>query len=172
MQRNFVSGWIVASVILAPGAAWAAHGKPGLWTVTSTMHMATPLPMSPDMAAMKKPGMKNMPMMDQPFTSQMCMTQEEVEADKPPRLTSSQIDCDTKVLSQSVSAMKSETVCHGVMEGVGHSQIAWTGNEHYTGNTSFKGSMHGRPNAMSTSFKGDWVKADCGSVKPAKAMAH
>lgn len=171
MQRNLVSGWIAAAVILAPGAAHAAHGKPGLWTITSTMHMATPLPMSPDMAAMmKKRGMKDMPMANQPFTSQMCMTQAEVEADKPPRMTSRQINCETKVLSQSASAMKSEVTCHGVMEGTGHSEISWTGNEHYTGSYSFKGTMHGRPNAVNTSYKGDWVKADCGSVKP--AMAH
>ena len=169
MQRNFVGAGIAAILILAPGAAWAAHGKPGLWTVTSTMHMDQALPMSPGMTAMmQKKGMK-MPMAGEPIITQMCMTQAEVDADKPPRITTRQIDCDTKVLSQSASSMKSETICHGVMEGSGHSEISWRGAEHYTGSYSFKGTMHGKPNSVSNSFKGDWVKADCGSVKPATA---
>jgi len=62
--------------------------------------------------------------------------------------------------------MKSEVVCHGEMDGVGHTEINWTGNEHYMGSYSFKGTMNGRPNEMSSTYKGDWVKADCGSVKP------
>jgi hypothetical protein len=69
--------------------------------------------------------------------------------------------------------MKSEVVCHGEnMDGTGHSEINWTGNEHYAGSYSFKGTMHGQPNEMSTTYKGEWVKADCGAVKPFKAPAH
>jgi hypothetical protein len=172
MQRSFISVGIASALLLAPGAAWAAHGKPGLWTVTSTIHMDKALPMSPQMAAAMK--QRGVPMAGEPVTSQMCMTQAEVDADKPPRITTRQIDCDTKVLSQSASSMKSETICHGVMEGSGHAEISWRGAEHYTGSYSFKGTMHGQPNAISTSYKGDWVKADCGSVKPfsAKVVAH
>ncbi|HWX90055.1 MAG TPA: DUF3617 domain-containing protein [Rhizomicrobium sp.] len=174
MKRKLISGLIAGAVILAPGAALAAHGKPGLWTITSTMHMASAPQMPPGMAEMMKKRGTKMPMADQPFTSQMCMTQEEVNADKPPRMTSREINCDTKILSQSASSMKSETVCHGVMDGVGHSEINWTGNEHYRGSYNFKGTMHGQPNEMNTTYKGDWIGADCGAVKPftAKAMAH
>ena len=174
MHRKLVSGLIAAAVVLAPGAAWAAHGKVGLWTITSTMQMANAPQIPPEvMAMMKKRGVA-MPMAGQPFTSQMCMTAEEVNADKPPRMTSREINCETKVLSQSPSAMKSEVVCHGTMEGVGHSEINWSGNEHYAGNYHFKGTMQGRPNEISTTYKGDWIRGDCGSVKPfsAKAMAH
>jgi hypothetical protein len=163
-----------AALILAPGAAWAAHGKPGLWTITSTMQMANAPQMPPGMAEMMKKRGMNVPVAGQPFTSQMCMTLEEVNADKPPRMASHEINCDTKILAQSASSMKSEVVCHGAMDGVGHSEINWSGNEHYMGSYNFKGTMHGRPNEMSTTYKGDWISADCGAVKPfsAKAMAH
>jgi len=169
MQRNFMGAGIAAILILAPGAAWAGHGKPGLWTVTSTIHMDKALPMSPAMTAMMQKKDAKMPMAGEAVTTQMCMTQQDVDADNPPRMTSRQMNCNTKVLSQSASAMTSQTVCHGVMEGMGHSEISWSGNEHYTGSYSFKGTMHGKPNSVSNSFKGDWVKADCGSVKPATA---
>jgi hypothetical protein len=138
------------------------------------MQMANAPKMPPEVEAMMKKRGMNVPMAGQPYTSQMCMTAEEVNADKPPAMTTREINCSTKILSQSASSMKSEVVCHGAMDGVGHSEINWTGNEHYSGNYSFKGTMHDQPNEMSTTYKGDWVKADCGDVKPfsAKAMAH
>jgi hypothetical protein len=175
MPRNLVSSLITAALVLAPSAAFAAHGKVGLWTITSTMHMANAPQIPPEALAMMKARHMNVPMPGQPYTSQMCMTAEEVNADKPPAMTTREISCTTKMLSQTGSSMKSEVVCHGpAMDGVGHSEISWTGNEHYTGSYNFKGTMQGQPNEMSTSYKGDWVKADCGAVKPfnAKAMAH
>ena len=62
--------------------------------------------------------------------------------------------------------MSADTVCSGRMQGTGHMQVSYSGAEHYEGSYSFKGSMEGHPNQMSSTFKGDWVKADCGSVKP------
>jgi hypothetical protein len=173
MHRKLVSGLITAAAVLAPGAAWAAHGKVGLWTITSTMQMANAPKIPPEVVAMMKKRGIAMPMAGQPFTSQMCMTAEEVNADKPPRMTSREINCKTTVLSQSASSMKSDVVCHGEnMEGVGHSEISWSGNEHYAGSYHFKGTTQGQSNEINTTYKGDWIKADCGSVKPFKAMEH
>ena len=60
-----------------------------------------------------------------------------------------------------------------MMEGVGRSQMNWRGNEHYDGSYSFKGTTHGHAQDMSTHFTGDFVKADCGAVKPfMPKMAH
>jgi len=39
MRSKFVPGLIVATIILTPVAALAAHGKPGLWNISSTMEM-------------------------------------------------------------------------------------------------------------------------------------
>ena len=100
------------------------------------------------------------------------MTQEQVNGDVPPAMHNSAESCTTKLLSQTATSMKSEVTCHGRMEGVGQAEMSWRGNEHYEGTYSFKGTMEGRPQAISTRYTGDFVKADCGAVKPAKVMAH
>jgi hypothetical protein len=52
-------------------------------------------------------------------------------------------------------------------------QMSWRGNEHYEGTYNFKGTMQGRPQEMTSHYTGDFVKADCGTVKPYTAkMAH
>jgi hypothetical protein len=45
-------------------------------------------------------------------------------------------------------------------------RISYSGAEHYTGTYSFKGTVEGNATDMNTRFKGDWVKADCGAIKP------
>jgi hypothetical protein len=174
MHRKLVSGLIASAVVLAPAAAWAAHGRPGLWTVSSTMQMANMPQMPPEaMAMMKARGMKMPGMGGSPIVTQMCMTQEEVNADKLPSMNRNGESCTNKVLNQTSSSVTAETTCTGRMTGVGHMQMSWRGNEHYQGSYSFKGSMEGRPQEFSTNYTGDFVKADCGSVKPYTAkMAH
>jgi hypothetical protein len=172
MTPKIATGLIAAVIVLLPAAAFAAHGRAGLWNVTSTMQMANAPQMPPEaMAMMKSRGMK-MPGMGQPMTMQMCMTQEQVNGDVPPAMHNRGENCSAKVLSQTATSMKSEVTCHGRMEGVGHAEMNWRGNEHYEGTYNFKGTMEGRPQDISTRYSGDFVKADCGSVKPAKVMSH
>ena len=149
---------------LAPGLALAAHGKAGLWNVSTTTDMAMAMP--PEAAAqMKAMGIK-MPNAHT-ITTQICMTQAEVDADKPPQMGRDQSGCTTRLLSQSAGAMKAEMVCSGpTMKGNGQIEVAYTGAEHYAGSYNFKGTMEGQPANMSSRFSGDWVKADCGAVKP------
>lgn len=172
MKHKFAYGMITAAVLLLPAAALAAHGKAGLWNITSTMEMANMPQMPPQaMAMMKSRGMQ-MPGMGQPMTTQICMTQEQVSGDVPPAMHNRAMDCTTKLLSQTATSVKSEVTCHGRMEGVGHAEISWRGNEHYEGTYNFKGTMEGRPQEISTRYSGDFVKADCGAVKPAKVMSN
>jgi len=172
MTPKIATGLIAAIIVLLPAAAFAAHGRAGLWNVTSTMQTANMPQMPPEaMAMMKSRGMK-MPGMGQPMTMQMCMTQEQVNGDVPPAMHNRGENCSAKVLSQTATSMKSEVTCHGRMEGVGHAEMNWRGNEHYEGTYNFKGTMEGRPQDISTRYSGDFVKADCGSVKPAKVMSH
>ena len=167
MNRKFVSGLIAAAIALAPALAWAAHGRAGLWNISTTMQMANMPEMPPEaMAMMKSRGMSMPGMGGAPIVTQICMTQDEVNADKPPQMKNNEENCTTKVLNQTSSSMTAETTCHGRMEGVGRMQMSWRGNEHYEGTYSFKGSMQGRPHEMNTRYIGDFVKADCGSVKP------
>ena len=163
---NRISPWIAASLILVPAVALAAHGKAGLWTVTSTMEMSNMPQIPPEALAMMKARHMPIPGSGQPTTTQMCMTQEQVNADKPPAMSNRDESCDTKVLNQSPALIEAQVTCHGRMEGVGRVKISWRGNEHYEGSYNFKGTMEGRPQEMSTHYTGDFVKADCGSVRP------
>jgi hypothetical protein len=148
------------------GAAFAGHGKAGLWNFTTSMTMANMPQMPPEaMAMMKQRGIK-MPGMGEPITSQVCMTQDEVNADMPPRMSREGENCENHVLAKTASSISVDMVCNGRMKGTGHLQVSYSGAEHYEGTYNFKGTAEGHPADMTSNFKGDWVKADCGAVKP------
>ncbi|HKQ46102.1 MAG TPA: DUF3617 domain-containing protein [Rhizomicrobium sp.] len=170
MNRKTLSGLIACAVVIAPAAAWSGHGRPGLWKITSSMEMPN-MPQMPQMppeamAMMKARGMQMPGMGGAPIVTEICMTQEQVNADRPPALNNHAENCTTKILNQSATSVTAETTCHGRMEGVGRSQMSWRGTDHYEGTYSFKGRMEGRAHAMTTRFTGDFVKSDCGAVKP------
>jgi len=162
-RKHLLIGLSIAALSLMPGAALAAHGKAGLWNVSTTMNMSNVAIPPEAMAQMKKMGVK-MPTA-RSFVSQTCMTQAEVDSDKPPPMRNDN-GCTTRVVNQTASSMTAQMVCTGEMKGTGRMQISYSGKEHYSGSYDFKGNMNGQPMDMSSSFKGDWVKADCGTVKP------
>ena len=166
MNRASLSALIASSLILVPAVAFAAHGKVGLWNVTTTMQMSNAPQIPPEALAMMKERHLPIPGSGQPVTSQICMTQEQVNADKPPAMSNREESCDTKVLNQSPGLMEANVSCHGRMNGVGHIKVIWRGNEHYEGIYNFKGVMNGQPHEMTTHYSGDYVKSDCGAVKP------
>jgi hypothetical protein len=156
---------IAALTVVAPGVALAAHGKAGLWNITMTMSMPDMPQMPPEaMAMMKARGMK-MPGMD-PITTQICMTQADVDNDTLPPSRNNEENCQPHILSKTATSMTADMVCTGRMQGTGHIEVSYAGPEHYSSSFSFKGAMEGHATAMSSTSKGDWVKADCGSVKP------
>lgn len=157
-----VSGLIVGAALLAPAPALAGHGKAGLWNVTSTTSMAMAMP--PEVAARMK-GM-NMTLPPQTHVSQMCMSQAEVDSGAPPHIDQAATGCTTKVVSASAAGMTAVMTCTGRMKGTGQVQVTYSGAEHYTGSYSFKGTVEGNATDMTTRFKGDWVKADCGAIRP------
>ena len=155
----------VALAAFLPTAVLAVpHGRPGLWNYVSTMQMPDMPKLPPQVLEMMKK--RGMPAMGDSVTSQMCMTQEQAKMDTPPQVRNAGMNCTARVVSQTANSAVSETVCHGRMEGTGRSQMSWRGDTHYDGTYSFKGAMGGRSQAMSSKFSGDWVKADCGAVKP------
>ena len=160
-HRTLVLG--TAAVLLAAVPAFADHGKVGLWNVTSSVELTMP----PELAAqMKQSGVKTQT--TQPVTVQMCMSKEEVQSNTPPHLDAGATGCVTKLISQTASAMRANVSCNGQLKGSGSIAVSYQGAEHYNGSYSFKGSSYGRQTSMTTTFKGDWVKADCGKVKPYK----
>ncbi len=152
---------MLALGVLAANPALAKQGKVGLWSVTSTTDIA----MSPQTAAaMKKAGMA-MPAA-QPVTVQMCMSQAEVDSDNPPQMDRQATGCDTRIVKRSANAMTANMVCKGNLKGTGSIQIAYEGAERYAGTYNFQGASAGQTTNVTTRFRGQWLKADCGKVKP------
>ncbi len=163
---------VLATLVIAlPLAAHAMpHGKPGLWTVTTTMKMGDMPKLPPQVLEMMKK--RGMPGMGGPVVSQMCMTPQDVSqgAAAAQRLRDQhQVNCTPRVISETSSSASTEITCHGTMEGIGRSQMRWSGDSHYEGDYSFNGTMRGHPNSISSHYVGNWVKSDCGSVKPFSA---
>jgi hypothetical protein len=165
-KRILFLGAGAAALIIAAVPAIASHGKAGLWSVTVTMNM----PGMPDMsklppeaqAAMRARGMS---MNGRTMTVQHCMTQEEVNAIKPPPMRNGQ-DCkmsNVKTVGQSFSA---DLVCTGEMNATGHFEITYDTPEHYTGKQSFTGTQDGHPINATTTMEGRWVSADCKGATP------
>ena len=149
-------------VLASSGAALAGHGKAGLWNITSTTDMNMTMP--PQVAAQ----MKNRKMPAQTHTSQMCMSQEEVDSGSAPHIDPAATGCVTKVTSATASGMTAAMTCNGRLKGTGQMRISYRGAEHYSGTYDFKGTVEGNATTMDTHFKGEWVKADCGTIKPYK----
>jgi hypothetical protein len=146
---------------VVPGLALAAHGKVGLWEVTTTTSMPNMPQMSPaQMAQMQAMGM-HMPVA-QAMTVQHCMTASEVASDS---IQPARGDCtysNVKIVGHTFSG---DEVCHGNFEGQGHFSVTYDSDEHYSGSTSMNGSAHGHMMSVSNSFEGKWMSADCGGVK-------
>ena len=54
MDRASLSALIAPSLILVPAVAFAAHGRAGLWNVTTSMEMSNMPQMPPEALAMMK----------------------------------------------------------------------------------------------------------------------
>jgi hypothetical protein len=159
------AGLVLGAVALLPNAALAAHGKAGLWEVTTHMSMPGMSAQIPPeaLARMKAMGIQ-MPG-NQTFTAQHCVTAEEAALDKPPPMHSSQ-DCTTSNVTHDAHSFNVDMVCKGDnMDGQGHATVTYDSDEHYSGSFSFTGTAHGHPANMTNSFEGKWISADCGSVK-------
>jgi Protein of unknown function (DUF3617) len=171
-MRTVISA-TTAIALFSTAAFGMPHGRPGLWNITTSMKMANMPQIPPEaLAMMKQRGMKIPGMGGAPIVSQICMTPQDVTegAQAAQRMREQHdVKCTPRVISESMSSVTTEITCHGMMEGIGHSQMSWRGDSHYEGDYSFKGVMHGQPTETSSHFMGDFVKSDCGAVKPFRA---
>lgn len=160
--RNLLFGiGTICLAMLAAGAAWAGHGKIGLWKITTKIDMGGMPQLSPEqMAKMRSMGIK-VPM-NNTFITEHCMTAQEVAMSRPPEMgRHGKQECkmqNMKVVGQSVSA---DMVCSGEAHGSGHFALSYDTPEHYSGRMSMNISVHGHAMASSTSFEGRWISASC-----------
>lgn len=152
------------SILALPVAAFAGHGKVGLWQITTRMNMPNMMASIPpeQLARMEAAGV-HMPN-NQSFSSQHCMTAEEVNADKPPPMRGTK-DCTMANVTHDAHSLSMDVVCKGEMDGKGHLTVTYDSDEHYSGSYAFTGMAHDHPASMTNSFEGKWISADCGSVK-------
>ena len=133
-RKFWIGGTALVAAALMPLAALAAHGKAGLWKVTSTMHMGgmqMPTLSPQQMAQMKAMGV-HIPT-SHSFTMQRCMTQAEVDADVPPNNQRPQSGCKVTGTHVSGHTMSADMVCNGQMKGHGHFHVTYDNPEHYKG---------------------------------------
>lgn len=159
---------IAAAALLVPEAALAAHGKVGLWEFTNKMDMPG-MPQMPDISTLPPAVQARMKAMHVGAAAgggikmQHCMTQAEVNQDKPPYMGRKECTMtNTKTTGHSFSA---DMTCNGQFKGTGHMQVNYDSNEHYKGDMTMAGTTEeGQPMKMHSSFEGRWVSASCGSV--------
>ena len=156
-------GLVVA--VAVPLGALASHGKVGLWEITSHVNMPNMSANIPPeaLARMKAMGMA-MPD-NQTFTSQHCMTAEEVASEKAPTPRNSS-DCMMSNVGHDAHNFTADMTCNTErVQGQGHVAVNFDSDAHYTGTYTFNGTAQGHPQNMTYNFEGRWIGADCGGVK-------
>ncbi len=138
-MRRYTIG-IAALAALVPVAAFAGHGKVGLWSTDTT-------------TTMNMPGMDNVP--PQTHSATFCMTTEQVNTDVPP--ASENPACKMQNVHHDGHTVTADMVCHGQMEGTGHFTTTYDGDTHYK--AQFSMAMNGM--TMNSAIEGKWLKADC-----------
>ena len=161
-MRAFALSVLALSLLASPGFA---AGKAGLWSVTTTYQFGMPL-VPPALVALSRAQGLKPPVSGKPFTHHICMTRYEAEGRQPPHFNSYDLDCVNRVVRERGGRMLLETICHGPLEGVGHAELLWQGNQHFDGNYDFKGKFRGDPAWMKTSFSADWQDDNCRGVRP------
>ncbi len=147
--------------------AWAqAVRKPGLWEMTTNMTwQKSPLP-----PGMTMPPGVNSPFGGGPHTTQVCLTQAQIDKYGAPMPSSRNGECQISNVALKPSSMTADWVCTGRMAGKGTLESSWNDPNHAIGKVHFTGAMQMGPNSMpveytiesSSIYKGP----DCGSVKP------
>lgn len=137
--------------------AWAQGRKAGLWEVTATMSwQQSPFP-------------AGMGPMSQPHTTQICVTQEQIDkfGTLPPQMRGT---CQMNNVVKRADGMSAELVCSGPMSGKGDIQASWNDDMHSTAKVHFLGEMQMGANSKPIEWTVDstsvYKGADCGSVKP------
>ena len=165
------SKWVLSCVVIAglgamTGAAYAGHGKVGLWSMTVSMDGQNAMP---DMSKLPSEAQARMRAMGMSMTGnsvsvQHCMTASEVAANVPHLDQRTEKNCKISNLKTTSNTMSADLVCSGDYTGTGHMQYTFDGDSHYMGEVSMDGMSNGHPMHNHEKIEGRWVSADCGSV--------
>lgn len=144
---------------------WAQARKPGLWEMTTNQTwQQSPFP----------PGMPN-PMGNGPRTTQVCVTQEQL--DKYGAVVPQQSRyCQVTNVVKKPNGMTADMECTGPMSGKGTLESSWTDPDHAKGKVHFTGEIHMGSNTKPIEWTAEsnsvFKSSDCGNVKPMAMPAH
>ncbi len=165
-RRNlYISGAVALSIVAVSSAAlaFAGHGKPGLWQITTKMDMGGMPHLTPEQAArMKAMGMHIST--NNTFTITHCTTPQEAAMFKPPPMgrPGHEPQCKMQNMKTDGSSVSADMVCDTKdVKGGGHFALTYDSPEHYTGKITMSTDIHGHHTASSTSFEAKWLSADC-----------
>lgn len=169
---------LLTALLLCSASAFAQHNAPGLWAIQSKMGgnpeiekaMAS---MQKQLAAMPPAQRKQMEaMMGQngigvssggAISMKVCITPEMAARAEMP--TQTEGSCTQSVTSRSASTLKVKFVCTNPPSS-GEGTYTFSGDKSYTMNMVMQSARNGKPESMTLDAKGQWLTADCGSVKP------
>lgn len=158
-----ISGIGVIALLAFPPAAFAAHGKAGLWNVTVSIEGAGMPQVSPeDIARMQAMGIQ-MPDRNT-ISTQHCMTAAEVNSDRLSSGSAAQQGCTMTGTKTSGHTLSGDMVCNGNLKGEGHMTLDYDKPEHYTGKMTFSGTAGGQPADITYIYDGKWTSPDCGRI--------
>jgi Protein of unknown function (DUF3617) len=166
MRKNGI--WITIVCCLFAVTVSAQSRKPGLWELTTTMTwQQSPFP----------PGMPANAMMGgAPQTTQICLTQEQIDKFGAITPESRGHSCQLTNVVKSDHNMSADMVCTGRMSGKGSMESSWTDDLHAKGSSHFLGSMQIGPNTKPVEWTSHstsvFKSADCGAVKPLPMPAN
>ena len=153
------------AAVSSAALAYAGHGKPGLWQITTKMDIGGMMQLSPKQAAQMKAMGMHIPNRNT-FTVTHCMTPQEAAMIKPPPMGSPGHEplCKMQNMKTVGSSVSADMVCDSKdMKGGGHFAIAYDSPEHYTGKVMMSMDSRGHHTASNTSFEAKWLSADCKS---------
>jgi hypothetical protein len=163
--------WITLGCCLfaVTALAWAQGGqKPGLSEITSTMTwQKSPMPAMP--AGVTMPAGMKMPFGPTTTTTQVCLTQAQIDKYGAP-VAQSNKDCQITNIVKGATSMTADMVCSGKMNGKGELEASWPSGSASKGKMHFNGAMQSGKDSIPVEWTVEYTSVykgpDCGSVKP------
>lgn len=166
IQKNTLSCLAPLLLCASFAASAAVAPKAGRWSLDVQMGQDVPQ-IDPDLLKEFGFGDVQVPNTAEPRHYEICLTPEQIKRDAFPELSDETTGCIAKNLRRTGDRVDGDLKCDGWLQGGGRVQISLVDAQHYTGQAAFQGnSQEGIPLAMTGALSGQWLSADCGSVKP------
>lgn len=171
MQAKKMSVFLTALLFSAGLCAAEISMKPGLWEITTTSNLlALASQVPPDQMRninelTKEYGVELPEIKNGAAKSTTCVTPEMAKQKLMPSTFENQAGCTVGNITRNGNAYRMNYVCKNPqMEGNGVAQGMLTDAQHFTGQTTFTGSVQGNPINEQANIQGRWLAASCNTA--------